>query len=288
LTVGTPIATSIQPGQSLFYALQNPGPADIGVSVSGLAAASDVTMLAAPGFVPTDQNASIGSVSAALNVPGSKPGTWYLVFKPNATLNAATPITVSAANLGLTLARVTGGDRVPTLSPIILACGTGCRQVTYPPPPARGNGHVTVTLIGSGFGSDLAVTVVGGGRTYPALAVTRRDSTVAFATFEAPWYCIEGANFPPSYGCLGFGRNPPLELGSYDVEVSTGGATVQLPHAFSVAPNISFGSATDPLTVKFSAPSQLRQGWAGGITSTAPTRQGSTGIRCSRRTSRPT
>ena len=268
LTVGTPISTSIQPGQTLFYALQDPGPADIGVALSGLAAASDVTMLAAPGIVPTDQDASIGSVSASLNVPGSKPGPWYLVIEPSSTLAGPTPITVAAANLGFTLTHAApGGDGVPTIWPIIVKCGQNCQSVSYPPPPPRGNGHVTLTLKGSGFGSDLAVSLVGGGQTFPALKVTRRDSTVAFATFEAPWYCEADVSAHPLFSCVGGGSSAPLHLGGYDLHVSSGGATAVLPHAFSVSPTLASSyTGTDPLTVSFSAANNLRQGWVGGIT----------------------
>ena len=273
LAVGSPISTTLQQGQQLYYRVTVTSASDVRVALSGLAAAADVTILASPDQVPTSQTAAAGSTSGSLSLPSSEPGVWFVVVVPNASLGThAVPITASASDVGVTLGSVSpASDVLPIIFPVTYAAGVPGSSETEsapppPPLPKNGDGLVTLTLNGSGFGPNMTVKLVNGTSTVPAVAVSRRDSTVAFASFPIPSYC--SAFTPIQCDDDPFGpKTPELAVGKYDVDVTSHGSTATVPGGFTVdATHVATNASA--LDVSLSAPSLLRQGWVGALTVT--------------------
>ena len=203
-----------------------------------------------------------------VHLPSTTPGTWYVVVQPNAGLGSTpVPVTVAATDLGLTLTKVTPSTGTTCRSWLGVgrrrsAGQWGERRVAPPWPPPTGDGLLTLTLEGSGFGSDLAVTLVDGATTYSATSVTLRDSTVAFTSFPVGAECSE--NFgDPNLACTG------VVPGTYDVTVSSGGHSAMLAHGFVLTTTVGGGvEGVDGLAVTLDAPYFIRQGWAGALTIT--------------------
>jgi hypothetical protein len=275
LSVGTPVHSTIEGGQSLFYQVSVTSGTDVQVAITGLPQGAGVTLLGQNGQVPNAQTATVGSNATRVTLPGSSPGTWYLVIQPSASVGASpVPITISASTSGLALNTVSPSGHAILVSPPVTACVIRVAGVSEaggvsasgtvgavacppppPPPPCCGDGTMTLTLQGSGFGADLTVKLVGASATYTATTVSRRDSTVAFATF-------------PVASLGGLLASPPgdVQPGSYDVVVNSGGQSATLAKGFTVtekqyiAPSVV---PATPLSVTFNTPAELRQGWAG-------------------------
>ena len=266
LSVGSPVSTDIQTGQTLYYQVNVTAGTDVQVEVAGLPSGSGVTLLGQNGQVPTAQTATVGSASTTVTLPGSSPGTWYIAIEPSSSVGASSvPITVSATNLGMTLDAVSPSSHVILVPPPVTSCvasatGGGVKTACSPPPPPPpccGDGLVTLTLQGSGFGSDLTVQLVDAANSYAATTVTRRDSTVAFASFRVA-----------TLADLLVLQPGVVRPGIYSVVVSSGGQEVSLARAFRVAEQAYIAPSfapTTPLSVSFSAPAELRQGWVGQL-----------------------
>lgn len=267
LTVGAPVDTDVQAGQTLYYQVDVSAGPDVQVDVTGLPAGTDVSLLAENGQVPTPQSAAVGSATADVTLPASSPGTWYVVIAPSlATSAAAVPVTVLASDVGLTLEAVSPATHTIPKPPALAPCtvtvvgNASMNHCPEPPVPPVGDGLMTLTLQGSGFGSDLSVRLVDGSHSYPATTVSRRDSTVAFASFPV------ASQYP---SVLPSNQVPP---GVYDLVVSSGGHEVTRTNGFVVAvgpaaspPPTSSPTPLAPLSVTLSAPSSLRQGWVGPL-----------------------
>ena len=280
LTVGSPVSPDIQAGQTLYYKVDVASGSDVQVAVTGLPSGAGVTLLGQNGQVPTAQTATVGSHSGTMSLPGSSPGVWFLVIEPSDSVGGSpVAISLSASNPGFAVAAVTPPSYgVPQFRPAtacvggVAAAGRSASAAVTPmasvgaiacppppPPPPVGDGMITLTLNGSNFGSDLQVQLVSASATYTATTVFRRDSTLAFASFPVP--SIYGQFF-------GAGQ---VQLGTYNVVVTSGGHQVTVDNGFTVEPgpfiSTDTGSPTpiSALTVTFGAPSELREGWVGQL-----------------------
>ena len=246
LAVGSPITTHLAGPQTLYYQVTVTGAADVQIAVANAGGAGDATILAADGRVPKpgdfDKTSSPTAEPAVLTLPASEPGTWTIAVEGSPGLGVPGPlVTVSATDLSLGLTSVSpGSGGSGYYQQICYRSANGGPQIACTTiPPAPGSTFATITLNGSGFGPDLAVSLKDGLITLTPTNVTRTDSTLAFATFN-----LLGA---PS--------------GQYDVQVSSGGSSATLPASFQVAQSVQ-GSQ---LEVTESAPYLLRHGWVGEI-----------------------
>ncbi len=263
-------STPLVAGQTLWYEVPVSAGPDVQISLRGLPAGSGTLLYASEGQVPTPGTASVEGQSGSVVLPASDPGSWYLtvVVGSGSGVNGAT-LTISASTLGLTLRSVSPSrDGVPTVFVATSVSSTGGATGVHtqlPPIPPAGDGELTLTLQGSGFGPGTSVSLVNSTGTYPAKSVTVASSTVLFASFAVPPSCWEGVATPP---VCGFGTLMLLPLGSYDVVVTSGGSSVTLPGAFlldsvGVSSDSSSTSTVAPaLSVSFSAPALLRYGWS--------------------------
>ena len=267
LSVGSPVSTGIQAGQTLYYQANVATGADLQVAITGMPAGAGIAIFGQLGQVPSAESATVGSATTTVTLPGSTPGTWYIVVQPSPAVGTTSvPITVSATSPGVTLDTVSPNRHVIVVPLPLEVCGLGVGGRANcppppPPPPCCGDGMMTLTLQGSGFGTDLSVQLVDSSATYTATTVTRRDSTVAFASF--PVATLAGLLLPSP------GKVQP---GIYDVIASSGGLQAILASGFTVTAQAYkqayYGATfapTTPLSVAFNAPSELRQGWVGQL-----------------------
>ncbi|HTX00064.1 MAG TPA: carboxypeptidase regulatory-like domain-containing protein [Acidimicrobiales bacterium] len=265
-------SSSLVAGQTLWYEVPVSAGPDVQVSLSGLPAGSGTVLYASQGQVPAPGSASIESQSGSIVLPASEPGGWYLtvVLGSGPALNGAT-LTIAASTLGLTLRSVSpSSDGVPTFfvppaTATVASSGGGTVVHTQLPPiPPAGDGELTLTLQGSGFGPGTSVQLVSSSGSYPASSVTVSSSTVLFASFAVPYACRLGVAEAPS--CADYSPPSSLQLGTYDVVVTSGASSVTLPSAFtldSAGYSADSGTSTAPaLSVSFSTPALLRYGWS--------------------------
>jgi YD repeat-containing protein len=215
LTPGSPVSGTLAPGESLYYQVNVPaGPAE---QITGdFAAVGAGAVYAAFQSIPTAGTAALVADDATestetLLIPGSQAGTYYLLVQGAQGTGSGQPFTLRAQSLGLAV-------------------------TTFGPTHGANVGTVTVTLQGSDFTPETAVSLVpAAGGTPVSSSVDVPNGSTLYATFD-----LSGAT-----------------LGGYSLLVSNGGPTVTAPGSFTVETGVP-GQVVFSLAVP-SVMSYLRQ-----------------------------
>ncbi len=167
LTIGTALSDGFAgPQQASWYQVTQKTSEDLLVTLNAAASKGRTRIYAGFDSMPTETDFDLrsqdwNSVDASLGIPSGLARTIYLLLVPESLQNG-----------------VLGFELKVSSSPFgVAALGLA----------AAGNaGHVTVPLVGSGFGSSLAIQLrpATGGTSYNALKVTTQNSANALATFD--------------------------------------------------------------------------------------------------------
>ena len=200
LTVGTPVDTTVQSSQNLYYQVTVPSGQDVRITVS-LPSGKDAELYAATGNPPSPSaytmESTPGAASPTITLPGSTPGTWYLDLHGLDPAGSGVAVIIDPEDVGLSVSGVTPGS-------------------------AANAGPVTLTIEGAGFGSDLSASLVKGSTTVAATSVDRQSSTTAFASFD-----LAGAAVGTYDLKLTTGGHSTTDEGALDV-TSGGGGGLQI------------------------------------------------------------
>lgn len=212
----TPISATVAAGEDLWYQVAV-STEDVGIAVSE-PAAGEVEVFAARGRIPSAADHDTASVAGAavpwVSLPRSSAGVWYVdVHGEDPAGAAGVKVTVTPSNLSLAVS----ADE---------------------PLEASNRGTTTLTLVGSGFGADLAVSLRSGATTLRSGLVSVASSVLAFAPFD-----LAGA-----------------PTGTYDVIVTSGGRSATVARGLTVD-----SGPAGSLQVTTAGGGPLRFGWVGNV-----------------------